>query len=225
VIGKKQVCRVQTKAQEKKHVALASVTKVCLNVNTQLSYRAAFERNNRSVQLIGESFFDVTKNPNQPFIIQTDKAKVSVLGTSFNVRAKLAESNTEVVVKTGKVSLANTAGDKAVVLQPNEKGIFDAEQNQVTKVAEKDLNELAWYSNRILFRNTPVAEVVTTLEELYEVKIEMQNQALNTCPWDGLYKMEDGVATILQKLAEDLNMTLVTTGNTAYQLAGGTCQN
>ena len=104
-MGDTKLLVASTKYKAQKTVTLADGTKVWLNGNSELTYPATFEADHRTVQLTGEAFFDVTKNPTKPFIITTNKAKVTVLGTSFNVRAITAESATEVVVKTGKVGL------------------------------------------------------------------------------------------------------------------------
>jgi len=55
------------------------------------------------VELTGEAFFDVTHNAKQPFVIQTPKAQIKVLGTSFNVAAYRTGDSVKVVVETGTV--------------------------------------------------------------------------------------------------------------------------
>lgn len=215
---------LQTKYQEKKEVQLVDGTKIWLNEDSKLSYPTAFDGTNRIVQLTGEAYFDVAKNPNQPFIIETNQAKITVLGTAFNVRTRITETVTEVVVAEGRVRFENNLGDKSVELIKNQKGVYSSAENTLLKTEEQHLNDMAWHSNKIIFSDTPLAEVVEVLEELYDVTIQVQQSSMLDCTWSGFYKVEDGVQRILEKLKEDLSMRLEVKGNTTYELHGGACK-
>ena len=215
---------VNTKYQEQKNVTLSDGTIVWLNGNSQLTYPGTFAAGERTVHLTGEAFFDVTKSPDKPFIITTEKAKVTVLGTSFNVRAITAEPNTEVVVKSGRVRFENTAGNQRVELTKNEKGVYDATANKIAEYTEVDLNEIAWQSGRLLFDNTPLKEVVEDLSRQFEVTINLKNTSLGNCGFTGREKTEDGVAVILDNIAHEFDMELKTLGNTSFELHGGVCK-
>ena len=214
----------KTQYQEQKMVTLADGTKVWLNGNSQLSYPASFTGEQRSVQLTGEAFFEVTKNPNQPFIITTNKTKITVLGTSFNVRAITAENATEVVVKTGSVRFENSDGNQQVELTANEKGIYDATNNTIEEAVERDMNDVAWQSGKLVFKNIPLKEVIEDLNRQFEVTIKVLNTDLNTCEYTSLEKTSDGIAAILQSIAKEFEMTVKSTGNTTFELIGGVCK-
>jgi len=214
----------ETNYQEKKEVTLVDGTKVWLNGNSQLSYPATFGEDVRLVQLTGEAFFDVAKNPAKPFIIATNKSKVTVLGTSFNVRSRLAENITEVVVKTGKVRLESSTGDKKVELTPNQKGIYDQSTNTIAEMIEKDMNELAWHSDKLIFMNTPLNEVLNDLSRQFEVDITLADANLNSCKYGGTHKVNQGITVILKAIADTYEMELKQIGNTSFELVNGKCQ-
>ncbi len=224
ILGDVEMLAANTKHKEHKTITLADGTIVWLNGNSQLTYPAGFKGENRMVELTGEAFFEVAKNPNQPFIINTNKSKVTVLGTSFNVRAITAESVTEVVVKTGKVRFESKEGDKQVELTPNEKGVYNAVDNTIEELVEEDMNEIAWQSGRLLFKDTPLKEVLEDLNKQFEVDIKLSNANLNTCEYSGREKMEDGITTILQTIARTFDMQVKPSGNTTFELIGGTCK-
>lgn len=223
-LGEAAMLAANTKYKEQKTVTLADGTMVWLNGNSELKYPADFTGVNRKVELTGEAFFEVTKNPNQPFIITTNKATVTVLGTSFNVRAITAESATEVVVKTGKVRFENNIGDRQVELTANEKGIYHADNNTIEELAEEDMNEIAWQTGKLVFKNIPLAEVIEDLNKQFEVDIKLLNTALNTCEYSSLEKTEAGIAAILQTIANTFDMQVKPSGNTTFELIGGTCK-
>ena len=214
----------ETRYQEKKTLTLNDGTTVWLNDNSQLTYPTAFSDDTRVVQLTGEAFFDVTKNPAKPFIIETNKSKVTVLGTSFNVRSRLAENLTEVLVKTGKVRLENSAGDKKVELTPNQKGIHDVSNDSVTEMEEKNMNDLAWHNDKLIFLNTPLNEVLDDLQRLFDVEISLADTELNDCSYGAIHEMKEGIDAILDAIADAYKMNVKKVGNNSFELRNGSCQ-
>ena len=79
--------QVKTKPAEEKSILLSDGTEVILNSESELTYNRSYNKNNRSVHLIGEAYFSVQKG-NIPFNVLTPHGKISVLGTSFNIRAR-----------------------------------------------------------------------------------------------------------------------------------------
>ncbi len=219
-----EMLAVETGNQDKQTIQLADGTKVYLNEHSSLSYPAAFTADTRSVELTGEAFFEVAKNAVKPFIITTNKAKVTVLGTSFNVRAKIAETATEVVVKTGKVRLENTEGSKKVELVANQKGVYEASNNKIVQSEEMDMNEMAWHSDKLVFKNSPLKEVIADLSNQFDVSIQLENTNLSSCEMGGLFKVSQGIKEILDTISKDFGMELKELGNTSFELIGGTCK-
>ena len=87
-------------------------SKIFLNRNSEFSYRSNFGKHRRDVKLTGEAFFEIAPDASKPFIIDAGKAKVKVVGTSFNVITNNSESAVEVFVKTGKVMLSDNSGSQ-----------------------------------------------------------------------------------------------------------------
>ena len=85
-IDKGQEVLLVTKG-EKKEVLLADGTKVILNAHSTLKY---FKKDVRKVQLTGEAYFEVQKQPKTKaaFQVKTEDLLVTVLGTEFNVNQK-----------------------------------------------------------------------------------------------------------------------------------------
>lgn len=148
---------------------------VQLNKGTQLLYDQDMSTA-RKVSLKGEAFFDIERNPDLPFVIETNDATVKVLGTSFNVRAIDGE-NTEVEVATGLVEVTASTGEK-ILLNPFEKATISA-NGQITKTKVAGLNSLAWYNGKFSFDNTPLSEVAIYLNRTYDKAIELPTHLQN----------------------------------------------
>ena len=73
-------------------LTLMDGTKVCLNSNSKLKYPSEFGSGNRYVQLEGEAYFEVAKDPDHPFVVDVNNMQIKVLGTAFNVNAYAKEN-------------------------------------------------------------------------------------------------------------------------------------
>jgi ferric-dicitrate binding protein FerR (iron transport regulator) len=98
---------VIVKNKELKEITLSDGTEVELDAGSSLKYPEKFEDDKRAVFLSGEAYFKVTSDRQIPFIVHTNIAEITVLGTKFNVRAWDQTNKVAVVVVDGKVSLRN----------------------------------------------------------------------------------------------------------------------
>lgn len=92
---------------------------ICLSEQASLEYPQHFAADKRMVSLRGEAFFEVSRSPGQPFIIQTQTATIEVLGTSFSVKSK-GNDEFSLSVRTGKVKVTAKADNQTVLVNPGE---------------------------------------------------------------------------------------------------------
>jgi ferric-dicitrate binding protein FerR (iron transport regulator) len=156
-------------------------TIIALNQHTSIEYRKEFSEKERKVKLSGEAFFDVEPDKTRPFIIEAQDAVITVLGTSFNVKAMEEDIAVEVLVEEGLVELANPDKSQSTTLHIGEKGIYIRETREVKKETELDPESLYWLNKTLLFRETELSVVFETLERLYKVKITVENQNIRKC--------------------------------------------
>ncbi len=132
----RQVNEISTRPGSKSKVELPDGSVVWLNAGSTLTYDKDFGKENRAVTLIGEGFFDVTKNKEKPFIISTESISIKVLGTVFNVKAYKEDKQTETSLIHGsiEVTIKNRPNDK-IILSPSEKLIVE---NSILKNVQKE---------------------------------------------------------------------------------------
>jgi transmembrane sensor len=148
-----------------------------LDAGTELTYPAHFGGHTRMVILKGgAAFFDVVHKTNQPFIVKTSTAIITVLGTSFAVTA-FKDQTTHVSVKTGLVGV-NMVNKKtpARFLSPGQAAIVTTTSSVLT--AEPLADIAAWREQKLIFNDQPLGEVMESLERKYDVRIVIQNKAL-----------------------------------------------
>lgn len=161
---------IQTARLQRDSVVLADGSKVFLHGSSRLRYALNMRTAKREVWLEkGEAFFEITKEKEHPFIVHIDSAEVEVLGTSFDVR----RTNTilSVAVATGKVEFTAIKNKVQALLTPGLTGAFvkGASAIQVTE----NSNQLAWRTGEVKFYDSPLQEVMATMEHVYEVKVNI----------------------------------------------------
>lgn len=149
-------------------VKLPDGTEVWLNAGSSLTYPTSFTSATREVELEGEGYFEVAKNPSKRFIVKVGGSTVNVLGTHFNINAYKDEEKMVTTLVEGSV-LVKTTTDSAT-LAPGEKVVVvDDKAIEVTK-ANKGVAE-AWTLQTFRFQETPIPEIMRQIGRWYNVKI------------------------------------------------------
>lgn len=177
-------------------VVLSDGTQVFLNSGSSLKYPIKFlEGSNRIVYLTGEAYFEVTKDKEHSFIVNTDDIDIKVLGTKFNVSHYPEDSITNTVLVEGSVELyeLDMHGKeiiKPVLLEPN----FKAEWNKTErKMSVENVDTwiyTSWIQGKLVFRNTAFREIRKGLERKYNVIINCQNPDLDNQLFDATFDIE-----------------------------------
>ena len=165
-----------TKPGERATVELGDGTKVFLNADSKLTMPKTFSQNKREVELIGQAFFDVKSDRNRPFHIQTKNAVIEVIGTSFDVRSYSDETEMEVAVKEGTIELRrHDDGENRLIVNEGYRGMVSETKDllAVELVDDPDLY-FGWMEGRLIFRDTPIKEVISHIERWYDVSITCQ---------------------------------------------------
>lgn len=145
-----------------------------LNSDTKMRYPEKFGLKNRKVYLEGEAYFNISTNKKRPFVVETEKSSVTVLGTSFNIEAYNNDDEIEVVLDEGEI-VFNTDVSNYKIL-PSQKVIYNKVSGLTTIInLEKTLEESIWKNNILHFSNTPLYEVVKTLNRRYNIRFVIEN--------------------------------------------------
>lgn len=205
-------------SDEIKVFKLEDGSSVWLNKNSSIELANDFNDIERNLKLKGEAFFDIERNPDKPFKIQTGLIDVTVLGTSFNVKEKNNEITVNVV--SGKVEVASP--ENSVELIKDEKAIFKKDIKSLQKNTLNNQNEIYWKTGTFIYKNESLASVVQQLELLFSKQIEIENTEVETCGI-ALVIQANNFENILNKVAGAVNCEIKKTGKDNYQLMGGEC--
>ncbi|GET27167.1 FecR family protein [Prolixibacter sp. NT017] len=198
-----------------KEVTLPDGTVVSLNANSRIEYPESFTGKKRTVKLVGEAFFDVHHDALHPFIIETEGAQIEVLGTSFNVSAYPGKEKVEVNVRTGTVRLVSTRkkGKQAEEILPaGQRGWVNLSDGSTSSQLGVAPNYLSWVNKDIRFKNTPLSEVFSVLENTYHVKVEGANAHIDTLRYTAEFEKQN-LDFIVDVIGRTLNLKVSKTND------------
>jgi len=176
---------------------------VTLNKKSSLSYPKIFSGNNRTVDLEGEAFFNVTPDKNKPFVIHSGGLDITVVGTSFNVKNNFDE--TSVIVETGIVEVARNKE----VLRVNPKEMVIASGKNPKMIIEKTTDMLYNYyrSREFVCNSTPLWKLVDVLNEAYGAHIRIESENLKNLPLTTTFR-EESLENILNIITETFSIRM-----------------
>jgi len=176
--------RFETMKGDKSQMTLPDGTKVWLNSGSQLSYGSDYNQHVRTVQLSGEAFFDVVKNPNRPFIVKSGGIDVKVLGTAFDICAYPEDNNIFISLLRGRISIESPVDqNRLAILHPNEKAIIN-KANLLCNVTPCDATtESIWINHKLRFEGTTPDTLFKQLNRWYGVNFAFNNTPRNVRYW------------------------------------------
>lgn len=157
-------------------MVLPDGSKIWLNADSKVKYPPSFTGHLREVYLSGEAFFEVTKNPQKPFVIHLNKGTVRVLGTSFNIRAYENEKVIETSVATGRVAFIPDRSTRiqqpdTIFITPNNKVRYTLNDNQVKVEPTAAAEDKAWTEGKLIFKALTLEEIAIELERNFGKKV------------------------------------------------------
>ncbi len=192
-------------------VLLPDGTNVWLNAASSLKYPEIFSGNERKVILTGEAYFEVAKNKDMPFIVQSMNQEVQVLGTHFNINGYMDKQSIKTTLLEGSVKVSNSSSSK--ILKPGEQTLVDNDgSGNINLIKNVDLDgEIAWKNGLFNFNNAELKSILNQLERWYDIKIDYQSVP---------NKRYNGMVPRKSNLSEVLNM-LELTGNISFKIEEG----
>lgn len=133
---------------------------VYLAGNSSLSYPEHFKKRKREVFLKGDAFFEISKDGKSPFIVQTDRIKIEVLGTSFNVKSS-NNASPSLSVNTGEVKVTLREDGQTARLAAGETAIIHSGRLQT--IPTHDFEQFSRYTDRMHFKDEQLSNVIRVI--------------------------------------------------------------
>lgn len=158
---------------DRETVTLSDGSRVTLDSGSTLRFPRSFESDGRSVQLTGEAYFEVTPDPDQPFIVHIDHVSITVLGTVFNISTWQRSEGIVVAVIEGKVALRSetpTENLNRVVIEQGQKARM-VRNGSPTLPESADIDAIvSWLNDEKHFERSPLREVLDQVERWFDLE-------------------------------------------------------
>ena len=172
------------------HFTLPDGSSGWLNSGSTLKFPAEFSGNQRNLELSGEAWFDVVKNPKIPFVVNALGIDIVATGTKFNVRAYPDDKFVDVTLESGKVIVnrkTKTRTKLIAELEPGGQVSILKEKFKPQKEKEVETkNFTAWKEGKLIMRNEKMGEVLRKLERWYNIQIIVNDKEI-----EDILKVED----------------------------------
>lgn len=181
---------VESNDNSRTRLVLPDGTEVCLNSGSSITYPSRYTDSERNVTLSGEAYFKVTHNKENPFIVNAlnKKYKVKVLGTEFNMQAYRDDNVIQTTLIVGSVQVDIQGNNTKTVLLPSQKAIYSVQNNELAVVTANTDRETDWMYSRLVFKKTPMPEVLARLSRFYKVEFDVRNKIIDTYTFTGTFE-------------------------------------
>lgn len=213
---------------EVKQLILPDQSVVTLNTKSVLKYKKDWKQGDvREVWLEGEAFFDVKHlhqegtavKTSDRFLVHVGDMTVEVLGTSFNVSARKAE--TKVVLQAGKVRVEFKDKKKeSMLMEPGDLVKYNQSTKEVVKEKTDTVSTVAWKKKELMLNNTSVQDIINSIENNFGYKVEVADPAILTRKLaitgsTATISLENE-QTLFEILEVSLNVEITKTNDTLY---------
>ena len=188
------------------HLTLGDGTKVWVNSASTISFPGAFSGPYRKVVLMkGEAYFEVAKDPQNPFYVQTEYGTVEVLGTSFNVKNYDREPMMTTLI-TGAVRVNAANIPSMVELVPGQQATIAGLNKKVEVENVNPLDYISWKNGVFSFDNATMQEVMTELGRWYDVDVKFIPGTRSTALIKGKFARTGKLSWLLSQLEQITNL-------------------
>jgi transmembrane sensor len=160
-------------------VILSDGTRVIIGPLSSVTVAPGYGTVSRTVEVRGDAWFEVVHNSSKPFTVHAGTATIVDVGTKFAVRSDDPEG-VLVSVAEGAVSLqqVNTPGQQGVILKAGDNGVLQRSGQIIARRNSATDDDVAWMKGRLVFREAPISELVTSMRKWYGIELQVPDRAL-----------------------------------------------
>ncbi|WP_321290699.1 FecR domain-containing protein [uncultured Sunxiuqinia sp.] len=182
-------------------ITLSEGTTVWLNSGSKMVYPAVFAENKREVYLDGEAIFNVSKDPEKPFVVQSKQFNIEVIGTIFNLSAYSDDQSSTAVLKEGSIKLIRKTKaflpTENKMISPGEAVTFEEKGGQFV-VREVDPSDyLSWHYGYYVFKSETLGNILKKISRYYNIEINLKDRELAQITFSGRLDLKNNIEEVL----------------------------
>jgi transmembrane sensor len=187
---------------------LADGSRVWLNAESSVRFPVSFGKT-REIEVTGEVYLEVFHDPTRPFIVNTRRTSVQVLGTKFAINAYSNEETIKTTLLEGKVSITTKNGN--ATLRPGQQA--QVSENDQLKIVDADETAIAWKNGKFAFNNATISQVLRELQRWYNVDVDFGEDAKGIL-FHGSFSRDVPLNYLLERMQEMSSLQFKIEGKT-----------
>lgn len=160
-------------------ITLSDGTRVIIGPLSSVTVPADYGTTSRTVEMRGDAWFDVVHDAQKPFTVHAGSATIVDVGTKFTVRSD-DPAGVSVSVSEGSISLrqVNTPVQQGVILKAGDNGVLNNGGQVIARRGAATDDDIAWLKGRLVFREAPISEIVSSMRKWYGIELKVPDRAL-----------------------------------------------
>ena len=189
---------VETKEGEKARIILSDSSEIILNSDSRVQYIGNYNLFDRKIRLTGEAFFDISTNPEKPFLVQLENMSISATGTRFNVFSFPSESRVETTLEEGAIKVS-VKGKDPIRVRAGQQVVYFVNTGEILLLDVNTDTYTSWKENMLRFNDTPFEEVLRRIGRKYNVTFEVTNRDLLDLKYTATF-IDESIEEVMQML-------------------------
>ncbi len=182
------------------NLTLSDGTRVWVNAESSMRYPVNFTGATRNVEITGEAYFEVSKDPQRRFYVTSRELTTEVLGTHFNVNTYTDEPAMKVTLLEGSVHIKYARGGDTM-LKPGEQASVSGSS---TLSVKKDIDTqavIAWKNENFMMKGTDLGALARQMARWYDIQVVFEGKVPDR-KFGGSISRNVNLSTMLKALEE-----------------------
>lgn len=191
---------------------LCDGSRIHLNSMSKIKYPVIFTSTTREIELEGEAYLEINKDPEHPFVVKTRDFDIRVLGTKFNVCAYPEDYRINTTLIEGAVQVESPKFNVLTTLKPNEQLRFNKMTLEQT-VEKVDVSySIAWLEGKLRFRDIQLGEFMNILQRWYDIKVNYDTPEARNLIFGGNFNRTDSIDELLEIIEQTKKVSISRSG-------------
>lgn len=195
-------------------LVLADGTKIYANSGSKIRYPDVFAENERVVELEGEAYFDVAKNPARPFIVKTTQSEIKVTGTKFNITSYPDDGFEQVTLEEGSVQVKRKG--EVFKLTPGRQYFLDKKSEEIVLADVDPILFTSWKDGLFRFQNMDMLNLSKKISRWYDIRFDFKDERSKKLRFSGAFDRKSSLDEFVKIMESTTDVRFKLDGNTVF---------
>lgn len=169
-----------------------------IQMSGKTAYDLDFDSKQRLIKLYrGNILVEVAKDAQRPFVIQTQYAQITALGTRFIVQE--SEHATVLIMLESKTKITTDKMGTATIVHAGQQVLINQQGIISTTTVSPDLLEAAWQKHKLVIQNMPLDQVLGLLQNYQSETLVYDAAQLSKISVNATLTLDEHALDLLEK--------------------------